>query len=59
MDLGLLVALSMVRARSSHSLRNLHDNIDGLASLWDNPDFIQAGFHVGRFITAVVESKAD
>jgi hypothetical protein len=28
-------------------------------SLWDNPDFIQAGFHIGRFATAVVDSKAE
>jgi hypothetical protein len=27
-------------------------------SLWDNPDFIQAGFHVGRFITAAVDTEA-
>jgi hypothetical protein len=28
-------------------------------SLWDNPEFNQAGFHIGRFITAVVDTEAD
>jgi hypothetical protein len=28
-------------------------------SLWDNLDFIQVGFHVGRFVTAAVGTKAD
>jgi hypothetical protein len=30
-----------------------------IESLWDNPDFILAGFHVGRFVTAIVDTKAD
>jgi hypothetical protein len=32
MDLGLLVGLSMVRAHSYHSVRNLCDNVHGLQS---------------------------
>jgi hypothetical protein len=28
-------------------------------SLWDNPDFIQAGFHIDWIITAVVDTDAD
>jgi hypothetical protein len=28
-------------------------------TLSNNPDFIQAGFHIGRFITIVVDTKAD
>jgi hypothetical protein len=28
-------------------------------SLWDNPEFIQAGFHIERFETAVVDIKAN
>jgi hypothetical protein len=28
-------------------------------SLWDNPEFIQAGFHIGRFITVAVDTEAD
>jgi hypothetical protein len=28
-------------------------------SLWDNPDFIQAGFHIGRYVTASVNTKAE
>jgi hypothetical protein len=28
-------------------------------SLWDNLDFIQARFHVSRFITATVDTKVD
>jgi hypothetical protein len=27
--------------------------------LWDNPEFIQARFHIERFITAVVDTEAD
>jgi hypothetical protein len=27
--------------------------------LANNPDFIQAGFQIGRFITVVVDTKAD
>jgi hypothetical protein len=28
-------------------------------SLWDNPEFIQTGFHIGQFIMAAVDTKAD
>jgi hypothetical protein len=28
-------------------------------SLWDNPDFIQAGFHIGRYVTASVNIEAE
>jgi hypothetical protein len=28
-------------------------------SLWDNLDFIQAGFHISRFITTAVDTVAD
>jgi hypothetical protein len=28
-------------------------------SLWDNPEFIQAGFHIGQFITAGVDTKVE
>jgi hypothetical protein len=28
-------------------------------TLWDNPDFIQAGFHIGRYITASVNFEAE
>jgi hypothetical protein len=28
-------------------------------SLWDNPDFIQAGFHISRYVTAAMDSKAE
>jgi hypothetical protein len=28
-------------------------------SLWGNPEFNQAGFHIGLFITAVVDTEAD
>jgi hypothetical protein len=28
-------------------------------SLWDNPGFIQAGFHLGWFITVAVDTEAD
>jgi hypothetical protein len=28
-------------------------------SLWDNPEFIQDGFHIGRFVTVVVDTEAD
>jgi hypothetical protein len=28
-------------------------------SLWDNPEFIKPGFHVGRFVTAAIDTKAD
>jgi hypothetical protein len=34
MDLRLLVGLSLVRAHPFHSLRNLHDSIHGLQSLY-------------------------
>jgi hypothetical protein len=27
--------------------------------LWDNPEFIKAGFHIIRFVTVVVNTKAD
>jgi hypothetical protein len=27
-------------------------------SLWDNLEFIHAGFHIGRFVTAAVDTKA-
>jgi hypothetical protein len=27
--------------------------------LWDAPEFIQAGFHVGRYITATVDAEAE
>jgi hypothetical protein len=28
-------------------------------SLWDNSEFIQAGFHIGRYVLAVVDTEAD
>jgi hypothetical protein len=28
-------------------------------SLWDNPNFIEAEFHIGRFVTAVVDSETE
>jgi hypothetical protein len=28
-------------------------------SIWDNPDFIQAGFHIRRFVTMAVDTEAD
>jgi hypothetical protein len=28
-------------------------------SLWDNPDFIQAGFHIGHYISATVNTQAE
>jgi hypothetical protein len=28
-------------------------------SLADNPEFIKVGFHIGRFIIAAVDTKAD
>jgi hypothetical protein len=28
-------------------------------SLWDNPEFIQAGFHIGWFVTTTVDIEAD
>jgi hypothetical protein len=28
-------------------------------SLWDNPDFIQARFHIGRYVTASVNFEAE
>jgi hypothetical protein len=28
-------------------------------SLWDNPDFIQTGFHISRFITVSVKTKVE
>jgi hypothetical protein len=27
--------------------------------MWDNLDFIQAGFHIGRYITASVNTEAE
>jgi hypothetical protein len=27
--------------------------------LWDNPKFIQDGFHIGQFITVVVDTEAN
>jgi hypothetical protein len=30
-----------------------------IESLWDNPDFIQARFHVSQFITAALDTEAD
>jgi hypothetical protein len=27
--------------------------------MWDNPEFIQTGFHIGRFITAAIDTEAD
>jgi hypothetical protein len=59
MDSGLLVVLSMVRARLCHSMRNLHDNIHlFIESLWDNPDFIKAVFHVVPFVMVAVDTEA-
>jgi hypothetical protein len=28
-------------------------------SLWDNPDFIQAGFHINQFVTIAIDTEAD
>jgi hypothetical protein len=28
-------------------------------SLWDNPEFVRAGFHADRFVTTVVDTEAD
>jgi hypothetical protein len=29
-----------------------------VASLWDNPDFIQTGFYIGRYVSAAVNTQA-
>jgi hypothetical protein len=28
-------------------------------SLWDNPEFVYARFHIGRFVIAAVDTEAD
>jgi hypothetical protein len=28
-------------------------------SLWDNPNFIQAGFHIGRYVSTSVNTQAE
>jgi hypothetical protein len=28
-------------------------------SLWDNPEFIQAGYHIGRYVTGSVNTEAE
>jgi hypothetical protein len=28
-------------------------------SLWDNPDFIQAGFHISQYVMPTVDSEAE
>jgi hypothetical protein len=28
-------------------------------SLWDNPEFVKAGFHDGCFITVAIDTEAD
>jgi hypothetical protein len=30
-----------------------------IESLWDNPDFIQAGFHIGRYVIAFVNTTVE
>jgi hypothetical protein len=59
MDLGLPVGVNQERAHLCLSPTNSCSSIYGLQSLWDNPEFIQAGFHIRRFITAVVDTEAD
>jgi hypothetical protein len=27
--------------------------------LWDNPEFVQAIFHIGQFVIAAIDTKAD
>jgi hypothetical protein len=38
--------------------RQLHQYSHIVESMWDNPDFIQAGFHIGQYITPSVSTEA-
>jgi hypothetical protein len=41
------------------SRKKLHQHSQAVESLGDNPEFIQARFHIRHFITAVVDTEAD
>jgi hypothetical protein len=41
------------------SIKQLRQYSQVAKSLWDNPEFIKAGFHIIRFVTAAVNTKAD
>jgi hypothetical protein len=39
--------------------KKLHQHSRAVESLGDNPEFIQARFHIRRFITTIVDTEAD
>jgi hypothetical protein len=42
-----------------HSEKQPRQQSQDAESLWDNPEFIQVRFHIGRFITIVIDTEAD
>jgi hypothetical protein len=60
MDLGPSVNTILERARLHPDQKNHRDNIRGSQShCFDNPEFIQTGFHIGRFIMAAIDTEVD
>jgi hypothetical protein len=59
MDLGLLVGTRLVVSSMSLSEKQPQQYSWVVESLADNPKFIKVRFRIGRFITVVVDTKAD
>jgi hypothetical protein len=50
----------MVRAHPCHSLRRFRDSVNGSQSPYGTTKTLSRhGFHVGRFVTAVIDTEAD
>jgi hypothetical protein len=59
MDLGLLVGTRLVVSSMSLSEKQPQQYSWVVESLADNPKFIKVRFRISRFITVVVDTKAD
>jgi hypothetical protein len=57
--LGLVVVINPVKVHSYPSLESNREYSRVAKSLWDNPEFIQAGYHIEQYVTASVNTEAE
>jgi hypothetical protein len=59
MDLGPQVDTILERTCFHLGLKNHCYHTRELQSLFDNPEFIQVGFHISQFFTVAIDTKID
>jgi hypothetical protein len=57
--LGLLVVINPAKVHSYPSLESNREYSRVAKSLWDNPEFIQAGYHIEQYVTTSFNTEAE